>query len=285
MKSFFSIRAGDLVPVVRGTLANVDAQTADGVTTPQDLTGCSVFFIYSKVGEVGISRAATITNPLAGEVEYAWQEGETDDDGEYQFRWKVIFPTGEPMSFSNRELQYFTIIPKEIVSNLGDFRPCIQLWMGDLDPTFRRYSNDTLDTAVKAVVRMGRVPGYTVSGNSILPGVTNPNHFALVVFRVCEALIAHTPDSYQFRTRALSERFGSQFDFINTIAMEIHKLINGSMFGAWQTFYDWQMGMAGLNLAAVMTEMNVSAPFYSASLSVGGLYMGSRFTVSGASGA
>jgi len=151
------------------------------------------------------------------------------------------------------------------------------MMLGDLDPSVQRYPDLTLQAGVKTVLSLGKLRGYRVDldGVSVTPDVVGagicPDHFALLCYHTVKMFVDPSPDRYTFRTRELSEQFGSQNRFLQTLEMEIHKLENGACFSGWQNYFSWLSGMAGLPLAEVMTDMHVQAPLWNATLTREGM--------------
>ncbi len=153
----------------------------------------------------------------------------------------------------------------------------LRMMLGDLDPSVRRYPDGTLRDAVKTAVVLNKLPGYSLSldQTGIEPDLVgaglDPNRFALLCYHTVKLFVDPEHDRYAFRTRAFSESFGSRNRFLQTLELEIHKLENGSMFSAWQNYFTWLSGMAGLPLAEVLTDMHVNAPLWNVTLTREGM--------------
>ncbi len=101
--SDFTIKQGDLLPAIVGTL-----KTADGVVV--DLTGGAVrFLMRAEPGAAAVvNGACTIfdgTDPETGlpakQVQYAWTTGNTDIAGNYQGEFELTVG-GKKWSFPNK---------------------------------------------------------------------------------------------------------------------------------------------------------------------------------------
>lgn len=92
-----TLRRGETLPNYTDTL-----HASDG--TAVDLTGAEVRFVATDAsdGTELFNKTATKTDADAGEVEYNWDEEDTDEPGVYEAFWKVTFdPDTDP------EVQYF----------------------------------------------------------------------------------------------------------------------------------------------------------------------------------
>ena len=153
----------------------------------------------------------------------------------------------------------------------------LRMMLGDLDPSVQRYPDGTLRDGVRTVVMLNKLRGFTVGPDqqSIVPDIVgpglDPNKFALLCYHTVKLFVDPEHDRYGFRTRAFSENFGSRKRFLQSLEMEIHKLENGEMFSAWQNYFAWLSGMAGLPLAEVLTDMHVHAPLWNATLTREGM--------------
>jgi hypothetical protein len=141
---------------------------------------------------------------------------------------------------------------------LADLLEPLRAVLGDRNASFYLYEDGALDAAVRTVIGMGKVCGYEVAEGrtAITPGITNPNHYALLLYHTARLMIQPSPEQQGFRTRAYGETQGSMRGFLGELAFSIHELENGSMFLGWQSFADWSLGVCGVNL----WEMLVDAP-------------------------
>lgn len=87
---------GDTAPSVVGTLT-----TTAGA--PVNLTGCTVRFQMSRVGEFRycLDAAAVVTSTTGGLVRYDWGQHDLDDPGQYQSRWRVYNSSGGTVEHSD----------------------------------------------------------------------------------------------------------------------------------------------------------------------------------------
>lgn len=92
-----AIKQGDDNPPLR-----ITCEDENGLPVP--LTGASgVAFrlLAAREDVVLFEDAAVITDSDAGEVQYNWAEGDTDEPGTYRAVFRVAFPDG-PMTFPTR---------------------------------------------------------------------------------------------------------------------------------------------------------------------------------------
>lgn len=151
----------------------------------------------------------------------------------------------------------------------------------DRDPTIQLYSDDVLSDGVKTVVQLGMLNNAVISPaggfalavgeTAIEPGLTTPDLFALCAFHTVLMFISPERSAYSYRTRPFAESFGNRNQYIAKLEGRIHSLENGELFGGWQSMFSWLSGVQGLPLDQVLTEFNVSAPFWRASFGVDGV--------------
>jgi hypothetical protein len=146
------------------------------------------------------------------------------------------------------------------VSTLAEFRKPIRVILGDRDPSVYLYSDTALDDAAEVAIRMGKLEGFTTDGTNISPAITNANHYALLTYEVVKMFVDANPDRYSFKTRAVSESFGSWRDFLFAIEENLHALRNGTMFSGWSDLHSWLTGVARLPWPLSVTEVEQSAP-------------------------
>jgi hypothetical protein len=163
------------------------------------------------------------------------------------------------------------------MTSLNFFNITLRVLLGDLDPSTFAYPDLTLANGVRSAILMNKVPGFalTVDQNNVTPDVigpgTNPNTFALIVYHTVRLFVMNNPDRYSYKTRVLSESFGSTQNFLTTLELDIHKLENGTKFDGWISYHSWVAGMAGLPVGLVLTNVNVKAPFFTANVSTAGV--------------
>jgi hypothetical protein len=144
------------------------------------------------------------------------------------------------------------------MTTLDQFYPALRLLLQDTGDV-KAYPDDILADGLRTMIRMNKVPAYALTGdqNAITPDAlgdgSDPNVYALMIYHTVKLFIGGTPDRYSFRTRALSESFGSATHFLTQVELEIHALESGECIQGWQTFHDWLAGVSGLPLGLVLT--------------------------------
>lgn len=106
----FTITEGDTLPPIRGTLIDAD----DALVEIQ--TGDVVRFRMTPVItglRADLDEVADVLDPLAGDVEYRWQAGDTDQPGIYEAEFHLIpLLGGGGMTFPNDDFIRVVIKPK-----------------------------------------------------------------------------------------------------------------------------------------------------------------------------
>ena len=113
--SLFKIKQGDRRPYLKGQLVTFND---DGeVEGPQPLTGATVVFSMRnpETGEVLIEEAAAeILDSDEGQVQYKWQEGDTDiEPGDYEGEFEATFGE-EPVTFPNGKIGFRIRVTRQI---------------------------------------------------------------------------------------------------------------------------------------------------------------------------
>lgn len=93
--SIFTMKRGDTSPVLEAVLR-------DGDGTPMSLAGASVELRMKKRShDFHLSKAASVSDPSEGVVQYQWYDGDTDVPGLYMTDFVVTFPDGSVETFPN----------------------------------------------------------------------------------------------------------------------------------------------------------------------------------------
>lgn len=141
---------------------------------------------------------------------------------------------------------------------ISSFYPSLRHILGDTDSTAQQYEDAALLVGVQTIVRCGKLDDYALStdGLSVEPDLTDPNDYALLLYHTAHSFVAPKPDTYSFRTRALSQSWsGATRDFLRGIEENIYQIENGDMFDSWQSLDSWLTGMTGVHLLARLTEV------------------------------
>ena len=150
---------------------------------------------------------------------------------------------------------------------LSTFRKPVRALLGDRDASVFLYSNTALDDATEVAIRMGKLEGFSMAdATSITPAITDPNDYALLACEVTMMFVASNPDRYSFKTRPLSESFGSWHEFTMKLEQDIHDLRAGTMFSGWQNLHAWLVGITGLPLDTALSEVEITSPLSTVSI-------------------
>lgn len=219
----------------------------DDAGNPVDLTGATVTLNYQNLRDNAKSSvSATITDALAGTVEYQWDADDTLDPGDYVYSWTLTFSGGRSQTYPEfPAVLEFSIGPAISDSMpIASFRTFIRTLLGDNHPTIKTYEAVQIDDAVRLIINLGQITGVTLStdGTSLVPALaplsatqtdtTVAKNWARVVYYAAKRFVAGNPSSYSFRTRALSESFGEQRDMMFELLQDVYELDNGDQCSA-----------------------------------------------------
>lgn len=147
---------------------------------------------------------------------------------------------------------------------VAEFREVLRSLLGDHNADAHAYSDANLDAGVKAAVRLQQVPGVAVVAGRELMGSggagLSVTEFARLAYRTARQFVSANPDAYEYRMRALSERFNGHRNLLMELEDRLHDLENGTMFSSWQQFRSFVAGPAGLDRWAIATEMTGTPP-------------------------
>lgn len=103
----FTIRRGDLLPVIVATLS--DEETGVAV----NLTGATVRFRMKAYGDdpPKINAPAIISNAVNGVVRYEWAGTDTDTVGGYIAEWQITWPGAKTQTFPSDGYLSIEIMP------------------------------------------------------------------------------------------------------------------------------------------------------------------------------
>lgn len=270
----FRISQGDL-PKITYTLTDDRG--------PVDLSGGTVQFRFQGAS-VSYTRDATVVNAATGEVEYQTVAEDTAIPGTYQAQWVFVkdavnqtFPTG---SANNDETsgEYIVFEIVETIpfsttnlTRISDTFEVVRAILGDFKR--RRYEDTAIASVIRSCVRMGKVPGYTITADNrfISPAIATPRELALLVLNAAKMFVMPNAASYSYRLRSMSESFGNQRDFIFDLENQLADAEGGRVFHTFQSLYDWVGATAGVNIWSVMMDMRINAPVGNVTLGVGGV--------------
>lgn len=161
--SDFEIKSGDTGPALIATLHDENHE-------PVNLNGATVTMRMRSVngGPLVIDSPATIVgSPLDGNVSYQWQAGDTDEVGNYEVEWDVLYLSGQSQTFPTEGYTTVTIIPSLVnelvpLPDLPDL--CWPIDHGCCDD-FDTYPDNVQARAdALAAQTMRMLTGYSVGG-------------------------------------------------------------------------------------------------------------------------
>jgi hypothetical protein len=223
---------------------------------PVDLTGATVTFTYQ--GPATATVAAVVTDASCGKVQYQFTAGQTTAAGNYQGQWTVTDSLGGVRSFPTVPFAYIisAALPTPDFTGftrISDLYDDVRAVTGD----FKRvlYDDAAIASVMRVQLRLGRVhtdckrwmlapDNFTLS-----PPITSSDCLAYgqLVYTTAQALIGPNLAAYNYRTRALSERFGEQRDFIFLLNNTIYQLENGEQaWGSITGLRSWLFSLNGI---------------------------------------
>ena len=192
---------------------------------------------------------------------------------EGQWIWDV---EQTPTSIGGWE-EFSIVIGSDVTPVCNLFEP-IRALAGDLHPTEHLYEDATLASVVRSVVALGKlnVMGtlYTLTPDrrAITPALPDARTLALGVLHSVKYLLRPNMAGSSYRTRAISESFGNQRDFLWDLNNEIWDMENpNGACATFQNFYGWVNATTGLNIYALMTDMNTTGSVATVSIGRAGL--------------
>ena len=104
----FSIKQFDRRPLFVAVLKDDFGEPTEAIVDLTTATAAVFNMRESVSGTVKITRgSATISNPVGGEVTYAWGTADTNTAGEFQAEIEITWGDGKPETFPNND--YWTI--------------------------------------------------------------------------------------------------------------------------------------------------------------------------------
>ncbi|MDE2107416.1 MAG: hypothetical protein KGL39_60025, partial [Patescibacteria group bacterium] len=177
--------------------------------------------------------------------------------------------THPPEGFAFQIIPVLPMTQPASFTKLSDFYDDIRALTGDFKK--RLYEDSAIRDTMRTMLRLGRVktedctggtrwlPGP--DGNTITPAI-GPNDvvpYSLLVYHAAHALVLPNMESYSYRTRELSERFGERKDFLFNLQNVLHELENGE--GIWSNITglrSWLFTVNGIWVwSYLQTETNI----------------------------
>ena len=148
---------------------------------------------------------------------------------------------------------------------LVDFREPLRFLLGDLNPQEQVYSNADLDAGVRASVRLASVDGLSLTAcRARIQGAAGAdptaNQFALLTLKTAEIFVSANPDGYNYRTRAIAEKFDGWTNILEALRGRIYDLEAGTGFVSWQEWNQFLFGVDGINRRMVETALTGTPP-------------------------
>ena len=274
----FKMAAGDR-PLLTDTVCSGNGANEpagpDGV--PRDLTGCTVKLLFQGPA-VQFAQPAVIADAPQGKVQYRFQAGDTDMPGDYFGEWQVTDPDGEvttcpPEGFEFQIVPALPLATPASFTRLSDLFDDIRALTGDFKK--RLYEDSAIASAMRTQLRLGRVRTDDCAGGkvwrvgadnlTITPaiGPDDVQAYSLLAYHTAHTLILPNVEAYQYRTRAMSERFGDRKDFLFNLQNVIYELENGGQTWSNVTgLRSWLYAVNGIWVWSYMqAERNIDLSF------------------------
>ena len=118
-----------------------------------------------------------------------------------------------------------------MATHIADFREPIRAYLLDTHPDFKQFHADQIDAAVRLVVNMGKIPDVTIDeylGDALSEEIESGTlNWARIVLYAAQRFVLPTAQSFAFRTRELSERFGDKAEAVRQLMREVYELEHG----------------------------------------------------------
>lgn len=219
-----------------------------------DVSGMTVAFVLQGGGGVNFTRTGGIEDGPSGKVNYQFVAEDSAAPGDYLAQW-VVTAGAVTRTFPGEGYIQFTVQPAlplaqaAAFSRLSDLFPDVRAVCGD--HRARRYQDSAIETVMRVNLRAGRVPGYALGpdNRSIAPALPNTDvtAYVLLVYHTAKILLTPNVKSSSYRTRALSERFGDQRDFLVELENVLYEVENGSQtYSNVHGMRSWLWALLGL---------------------------------------
>lgn len=267
----FELSQGNL-PLMSDTLSDENG--------PVDLTGATVVLILQGAG-LTFNPTAVITNATDGTVEYQLIAPQTAVVGSYQGQWQVTDSSGGVRSFPTCPFNFeiipsLPITPPSGFTRLSDLYGDIRAATGDFSKTL--YEDSALASVMKLVLRSGLVKtdGHDCrrqpmcwkvapDGISLLPAIQDSDvqAYSLLVYNSALKLVTPNMAAYAYRTRAMSERFGEQKDFLFELKNLLYELENEQAYATITGLRSTLFAINGIFVwSYLQAEDNVNLSFH-----------------------
>lgn len=226
-----TVKQGDLLPALVATLRYEDGSPAQ----LEDAT--EVWFIFRPTdgaADTAQKKPAVVSDAAAGQVSYTWEAGDTDEVGDYNAEFEVHYTDGVIETFPSGTYIEYSVVPQldggDYATPLSSFREPIRCLLQDNDPDIPEFADDQLDASIRLSVNSGKVPGYEISNQGVVPPLTpkldQTNWVRLVYYSAKRFGVSFT-DEY-LSSRSASFRTAQPTELTDDIMMEIYELENGN---------------------------------------------------------
>lgn len=249
----------------QGNTPNLVDTLCDGTGAPVNVAGATVAFILQGEGGVGFTRTGAVADGPNGKVNYQFIAADSAAPGDYLAQWRITlgavtttYPVEGYIKFTVLPGLPFVAAPAQ--ARLSDYFDDIRAICGDHQK--RRYEDSAIARVMKVVLKGGRVPitGSTAlppdnlyqmgaDNRSITPAIPNADATAylLLVYHTAKLLLLPNVKSSSYRTRAVSERFGDQKDFLAELEEVLFQLENGvQCYTEVRGLRAWVFSLSGL---------------------------------------
>lgn len=276
--------AGDQ-PTIRDTLTVPGTDAVTDLTPgavpdldPVDLTGAAVALLFEGAG-TAYSPAATILVPAEGTVQYTFTAPQTALPGVYRAQWRITaaggaVTTARPFEF---EIRAAVAVPDVTqFTRLSDLYDDIRALTGDFQKQV--YEDSAIASVMRTQLRLGRVKTegechrgrtrWTVGpdGMTLVPAIlgTDIRAYSLLVYYSALTLVTPNLAAYSYRTRAMSERWGEQKDFLAELKNALYDIEDGEQSWANVTgLRSWLFAVNGIWVWSYnQAEANIDLSFH-----------------------
>lgn len=109
--------------------------------------------------------------------------------------------------------------------SIAELRETVRFILGDHDPDQPMFTDNAVDAAVRSALTLRKVPALSLDpARTVITPEPTADQVALVCFHTAKLWLAGDPDKYEYRTRALAEKFGGSRNAMDELEQSIHEL-------------------------------------------------------------